>query len=471
MSSKTSERSVTAAWRISVGSTLVFALGTTVAFLLLHQYVSREIQRRSDAWLTGEVSVLSDVAERTPRGALYDRIVDEVAELATKEIPPGHGAVADPTQAVFFLETDAKGAVKLWVGPQNSTVFTEAIVRRHFQPESPMDVKIPGHATPFRVAQIAADDGSQIYLGMSERNDRQVLGRMRRYFLIIFLAIVLLGFAITFVSSRRLLMRVQRVTETAAKIDQDNLQSRVPVISGNDEVAQLAATMNRMLDRISRTVEQLHSMSDALAHDLRSPITAVRGRLEMALMAEEPSRIQEPVAFAVEELDRIANLLTTSLDVTEARAGALRMHRSEFDLQQLLHAIAELYEPSLHEKEISIRLECDPSVMVKADAGLFHRMLANILNNAVRHLPAGSNLRIRLQREDDRIRLTVEDDGPGFPPEVLEHLFEKHVKGSSSTGHGIGLAFIHAVTTAHGGTIQGRNRAEGGTQLVIEIPA
>ena len=470
MSSKTNERGVTAAWRIALGSTLVFALGTMIAFLLLHEFVSREIQRRSDAWLTGEVSVLSDVAERTPRGVLYDRIVDEVAQLATKEIPAGISSESDPTQAVFFLETDGNNAVKLWVGPGGSAAFTRAITRNRFKPEMPMNVAIVGHENPYRVVQVVANDGSLIYLGMSERNDHQVLVRMRGYFLMIFVAIVLLGFAITFVSSRQLLRRVQRVTETAAKIDQDNLQSRVPGIPGNDEVAQLTATMNRMLDRISRTVEQLHSMSDALAHDIRSPITAVRGRLEQALMAEDPGKIKEPIAAAVEELDQLANLLTTSLDVAEARAGALRMHRTRFDLNQLIRSIVELYEPSLHERAISIRLEAEQGIEIEADAGLFHRMLANILNNAVRHLPSGSAVDLSLHRQDGMAWVKIEDNGPGFPPEVSARLFEKHVKGTSSTGHGLGLAFLHAVTMAHGGTIEGKNRAEGGTQLILGFP-
>ncbi len=470
MSSRTNERGVTAAWRIALGSTLVFALGTMIAFLLLHEFVSREIQRRSDAWLTGEVSVLSDVAERTPRGALYDRIVDEVAQLATKEIPAGISSVSDPTQAVFFMETDANDSLKLWVGPSDSAVFTRIITRNRFKPEIPINVAIAGHENPYRVVQFVANDGNVIYLGMSERNDHQVLVRMRGYFLMIFVAIVLLGFAITFVSSRQLLRRVQRVTETAAQIDQDNLQSRVPAIDGNDEVAQLTATMNRMLDRISRTVEQLHSMSDALAHDLRSPITAVRGRLEQALMADEPGRIKEPIAAAVEELDQLANLLTTSLDVAEARAGALRMHRTRLGLNQLVHSIVELYEPSLHERAISVRLQCEEGIEIEADAGLFHRMLANILNNAMRHLPPGSTVSLTLRRDDGMMWMTVEDNGPGFPPEVCARLFEKHVKGRSSTGHGLGLAFLHAVTVAHGGTIEGRNRTSGGTQLILRFP-
>jgi signal transduction histidine kinase len=470
MYSTTTKSGVTAAWRISLGSALVFALGTTIAFLLLHHYVAQEIQRRSDAWLTGEVSVLTDVAEKTPRGALYDRIVDEIAELATKEVPVGRGPVGDPSRAVFFLETDARNVLKLWVGPGDGGIFLRAIQQSHFTPSDPVNLHIAQFPVPYRVVQYLADDGSRIYLGMSERNDRQVLGRLRAWFLVIFIAIVLLGFAITFVSSRRLLRRVQGITETAAAIDEDNLQTRVPSTPGNDEVAQLAATMNRMLDRIARAVGQLHTMSDSLAHDLRSPLTAVRGKLEMALMTDHREQSEDNVASAIEELDRLSNLLTTSLDVAEAKAGALRMHQSRFSLNALVQSMTELYEPSLVEHRITLRIEEDSEIFLHADAGLFHRMLANLLDNAVRHLPPGSTVWIALQQEQDSLRLSIRDNGPGYPPEVQSRLFEKHAKGAASPGHGLGLAFVHAVVTAHRGEIVGSNRESGGTQLILKIP-
>ncbi len=471
MFSMTNKAGVTAAWRISLGSTIVFALGTTIAFLLLHHYVAQEIQRRSDAWLTGEVSVLTDVAEKTPRGALYDRIVDEIAELATKEVPVGRGPVGDPSRAVFFLETDAHSELKLWVGPGDGAIFLRAIQQSRFTPEHPVELPVAQFPIPYRVVQYIADDGSRIYLGMSERNDRQVLDRLRTWFLVIFIAIVLLGFAITFVSSRRLLRRVQGITETAAAIDENNLKSRVPATPGSDEVAQLAATMNRMLDRIATAVGQLHSMSDSLAHDLRSPLTAVRGKLELALMAGNREQSEEHVAAALEGLDRLSHLLTTSLDVAEAKAGALRMHRTRFSLNALVRSMTELYEPSLLEHHIQLHVEENAEILLDADAGLFQRLLANLMDNAVRHLPSGSNVWIALRQEQEFVCLRVWDDGPGFPPEVGLCLFEKHAKGNASHGYGLGLAFVHAVVTAHGGQIVGSNQEAGGAQLTIMIPA
>src|SRR5277367_4415350 len=105
-----------AAWRISLWATLAFACGTVVVFIFLHQFVAGDIQRRTDAWLAGEAGVLSDVAARTPKGALYTRVVGEVAELASREVPHSRRANAGPNDSVFFLQTAADGSVALWVG-------------------------------------------------------------------------------------------------------------------------------------------------------------------------------------------------------------------------------------------------------------------------------------------------------------------------------------------------------------------
>uniref|UniRef100_E6PXD6 histidine kinase n=1 Tax=mine drainage metagenome TaxID=410659 RepID=E6PXD6_9ZZZZ len=465
----------TAAWRISIWSTLVFALGTTIAFVVLHHYVARVVEQRSDAWLLGEVSVLSDVAVRTPRGALYDRIVDEIAELATKEVPADPGRKTDATHSVFFIETGSDHQLKLWVGSDNSAPYLDAIGRSRITPGHPVDVAVRGFSTPYRVVQYRTEDGNHIYLGMSERNDRHVLGRMRAYFFAIFIGIVLLGFALAFFTTKRLLRRVQRITETAARIDQDNLQSRVPTTRVNDEVAQLAGTLNHMLDRIARAVHQLHTITDSLAHDLRSPITAIRGKMELALLANQQENASEPIVSALEELDRLSDLLTRSLDVAEAEAGALRLHRSNLEVGELIQTMIELYEPSLAEHDLQVALYRLNSVTIQADPGLLHRMMANLFDNAIRHLPRGSSVSITLESRAPESRgaigrLTMEDDGPGFPTEVRDHLFDKYAKGLQSTGNGLGLAFVEAVVTAHGGTIAATNTPQGGARLMIDLP-
>ena len=472
MSSATSSRrGITAAWRISGWSTLIFAVGAIVAFFFLHRFVSHEIQRRSDAWLLGEVEVLGDVAERTPKGILYDRIVDEIAELATKEVPSEGQSPLDPNESVFFLELGPDSAVKLWVGRGNSADYLSPIRAAKISPGTPGNISVVGAPIPFRIVADKTEEGDTIYLGLSERNNRMLLRRLRVYFFSSGATIVLFGFILVFVTSRRTLARVESVTNIAARIGQNDLKSRVPEVAGNDEIARLARTVNGMLDRIEKSVNQLHTITDSLAHDLRSPMTAIRGKLEMVLLADTAGQWSDPLGSAVEEIDRLTELLTKSLDVAEANAEALRLRRQHLDLNALLRTIVDFYEPSLTDRGIQVALYSTGPATIFADSALMHRMLANLLDNAGKHLPAGSTVTFRLSSGAGQLQLIVDDDGPGFPPETLTHLFERFVKGPNSKGTGLGLAFVEAVVRAHDGQITAQNRTPQGAFFTIILPA
>jgi signal transduction histidine kinase len=178
----------------------------------------------------------------------------------------------------------------------------------------------------------------------------------------------------------------------------------------------------------------------------------------------------EPIVSAIEELDRLTEFLNTSLDVAEAKADALRLNRSEIDLNELLRSMIDLYEPSMVEKGLTIRFQGCGRMNVMVDAALIHRVIANLLDNALKHLPASSSVSVRLRAEADGVVLLVEDNGPGFDADVMLHMFEQRVKGRESKGHGLGLAFVEAVVRAHGGTVTASNREEGGVRLVIVLP-
>jgi hypothetical protein len=171
-----------AAWRISLWATLAFACGTMLVFVGLHRFVADDIQRRSDAWLSGEVEVLGDVAERTPKDALYGRVVGEVAELAGKEVPNRQLAEGSANDSVFFLQTGADGSPKLWGGAGGGGENLNAIRASAIVSDHPTDLHVKGFGIPFRVASIRMDDGSFIYLGLSERDELRVLNNLRLRF-------------------------------------------------------------------------------------------------------------------------------------------------------------------------------------------------------------------------------------------------------------------------------------------------
>lgn len=460
----------TAAWRISFWSTLAFAAGSVVLFLLIQRFASHEIQKRTDAWLSGEVETLGDVAERTPKNALYDRIVDEVAELATKEVPRELQAGGDPNQSVFFIETGSDNRLKLWVGKGDSKPFLAAITQTTISPGNPVDIWVPGFYHPFRVTVVQTPAGDRIHLGLSEAHDIHVLRRMRVRLFSICLGIVVLGFAIVFFATKRMLDRVHRITRTANRIGQHDLRSRVPEVRGSDEIAQLARTLNKMLDRIENSVNQLHTITNSLAHDLRSPMMAIRGKLELALLADHDGSWSDPIASAVEELDRLSDFLTKSLDVAEASADALHLRRVPIDLDESLRSMVDLYEPSFTERGLKLQLRSPSALVVSSDSALLHRMLANLLDNALKHLPPGTTIFLQLHSLDGFGRLEIEDDGPGFPPEVVDRPFDRYVKGHNSTGSGLGLAFAEAVVRAHGGQIKATNGVRGGAWIVVDLP-
>jgi len=465
---KTKMRS--AAWRVSMWGALAFAFGTMVLFVFLHGFVSNDIQRRSDAWLSGEVEVLADVAERTPKDALYGRVVKEVAELASKEVPDRQKSDDALNNSVFFLQLAPDGSQALWVGEGDGSLHLNAIRSTRMAPDIPSDIRVTGHEIPFRVVSDRLQNGSLIYLGLSERDELRVLRNLRLRFVLIWLLIVSFGAAIVFYTTRRMLGHVRRITEAASRIGESDLSSRVPTTRRRDEVAHLAFTLNRMLDRIENSVHQLHTITDSLAHDLRSPLTAVRAKLEMSLTMGVRGEDSESIVSAIEEIDRLTEFLNKSLDVAEAKADALRLERVEIDLNEVLKVMVDLYEPSLFEQGLQIRLLSGEPAVISADAALVHRMISNLFDNELKHLRPTSTVTVSLHSFDGSALLVVEDDGPGFAREVLPNIFKSRAKGPNSNGRGLGLAFVEAVVRAHNGMIEASRSEAGGARIAIVLP-
>lgn len=471
MSSETSKPvAKSAAWRISFWGTLAFALGSLVIFIFLHQFIANDIQRRNDAWLWGEVSLLGDVAERTPKDALYSQVVGEIAEVVRKEVPNKKRSLNNTNDQVFFLQMGENRTLKLWIGANAGETTLRAIQQSRIVPDKPVDLYVNGIPTPFRLVSILIEDGSRIYLGLSEEDQLRVLNGLRVDFVVLWLIIVLFGFALIFSISRGLLKYVQRITDAASRIGRSDLTTRVPTTRRADEVAHLAVTLNNMLDRIEGLIHQLHSMTDSLAHDIRSPITAVRGKLETLLTARLAEEQTELVASSIESLDHLSQFLTESLDVAEADADALRLTRSEVDLEEILTSMIDLYQPSMAERDLRVDFKHPDPVKINADPALIHRMVSNLFDNALTHLPSGSTVTILLGAGEDSATVTIEDDGPGFDPDMIQHIFERYRKGKESSGYGLGLAFVQAVARAHGGTAKAENCGARGARIFIELP-
>ena len=164
-----------------------------------------------------------------------------------------------------------------------------------------------------------------------------------------------------------------------------------------------------------------------------------------------------------------ASILVAALDLAEADAGALQLRKEPLDLAALIQQMVDLYQPTMAEHRHQLTTELQP-VLVEADLSLMNRLIANLLDNEVAHLPAGCCVNILLQARDREAEILIEDNGPGFPLELRDRVFERFVKGKASTGHGLGLAFVDAVAKAHGGSVTVAERAGGGALISLSIP-
>ena len=459
----------TAAWRMSAKTTVAFAVGSAIAFAIMYSMAAREIQHRSDAWLSGEADVLADISINTPRDALNDRIVEEVAELASHEVPDELNSQGQHVNTVFFVLT-GNDTPPIFVGPGSKDDFLKALSELQFQPGVPASLNVAGWTKPFRVVYHPRGSDGATYLGFADIAAERMLHRLTGGFVLVWWGMVVLGFLISFAGAYRTLMRVERITERVDHIGSDDLGSRLPVSNSSDEIARLSATFNRMLDRIEASVNQLRLITDSVAHDMKSPVTSIRGSLEIALSDGEDSRWRDSVENAIESLDRLLRMLNTTLDLAEAQAGALKLRKETVNVSDLIQQLADLYQPAMaeHNQELSLHLESQ--LMVEADVALLNRAIVNLLDNELTHLPAGSRVAISVRSADNHAEVLIQDNGPGFPAELRGRIFERFVKGAHSKGHGLGLAFVSAVARSHGGTVTIADVPEGGAQISLKLP-
>ncbi len=460
----------TAAWRISIWTTLAFAVGTAVAFFIVYGFVAKGVRGHIDAWLAGEAEVLAQVSADTPRDSVYDRIVEEVAELATQEMPKELNSRGQQLNSVFFLQVNPNNSDPLWVGGGSKERFVEAIRSANLVPGVPQSIHIADEKAPYRVVLRDQSLGSRVYLGISDRGARHTLHQLTRRFFAVWAGVALFGFLISYVSARRTLLRIERITETASHIGSEDMSERLPEPANSDEISRLARTFNHMLDRIQSSVNQLRAVTDAVAHDLKSPVTSIRGTLETALLQNDEDKLRDSIGQAIEGLDGVSQVLNTTLDLAEAEAGALKLDRQPIDLSDAVMQLIDLYQPAMAERHHVLTADIAEHVMVDADATLINRTVSNLLENELVHLRAPSKIRISLHSQDGSAELVVQDNGPGFPPDIGARAFERFVKGKHSPGHGLGLAFVDAVIQSHGGRIKISESPEGGAVISVSLP-
>jgi signal transduction histidine kinase len=257
--------------------------------------------------------------------------------------------------------------------------------------------------------------------------------------------------------SRRFLARTDAIARTCRAIMAGNMKDRIPLRGGQDEIDRLAATVNAMLDRIAALMENLRQVSNDVAHDLRTPLTHLRPKLEQArAQAHSTADYEAALDGAIASADRMLSLFAGLLRIAQIEGGARRAGFAPVDLAGILRKLGEVYGAVAEDSGHSLKIAPAPPCTVSGDPELLFQMLANLVENAIVHTPAGTQIGVGLEIGGAQAVLRVTDDGPGIPPAARDKIFQRFYRldaSRSTPGHGLGLALVAAVAELHGGTV------------------
>ncbi len=321
-------------------------------------------------------------------------------------------------------------------------------------------LRVAGHHHPQmvlgRCAALTAT--TQLFVG----RDTFTMDATRERILHAFAWVALGTFAFAMVAGlflgRRFMARVDAITQTCERVISGKFDERIPMRGRGDEWDRLARAINEMLDRISSLLENLQQVSSDVAHDLRTPLTRLRNRLEAA--REKSTGVVDysaAIANALEDTDKLLSMFSALLRISQIEAGTRVQTFAPVELSTLLEKLYQLYLPVAEDCGHTLTRELAQQLTIRGDAELLTQLFSNLIENALRHTPAGTHIRLSVAAVNGECMASVVDDGPGVPPEDLGKVTRRFYRGSSSRsteGHGLGLSLVAAIAQLHGARLQ-----------------
>jgi signal transduction histidine kinase len=271
--------------------------------------------------------------------------------------------------------------------------------------------------------------------------------------------------------SARLMRRIETVSNASRNIISEDLRQRLPVTRAGDELDHLADSINAMLDRIETLMEDLRQVTTDIAHDLRTPLTRLRQRIELASRPGiDVEGLRNTLAVSVTEIDSILSIFGALLHIAQLQSGPRRAAFKEVDLTQLLGTIIELYKPMAEENGQLLLETIDQPLCVLGERELLMQLFANLTENALRHTPRGTTVSIRASRLQDKITVSIVDNGPGIPHNMREKVLQRFFRlevSRTTLGNGLGLSLANAIVKVHDAKLELGNAEPGLRASVI----
>ncbi len=451
-------------FRLTVWYALIFTLTSVLALSIFYYHISKVTMENTDDELLEELEefyalmkeggvdqvTLEIVMEsESEGGGVFYRLITmdgSILKELNMEAYEGVGVSADALAAIgkkeqYFFET----------------------------------ISIPGNDYKVRIIYGAISPSMIFNMGISLEDNYEFLGIFRNLILLLMIPLFFVAAFIGWFLARHALKGVEEVTQTAIEISKGSIDKRVEVKRRHYEIDRLANTFNEMLDRIQTLIKGMHEMNDNVAHDLRSPLTRIRGIAEMTLVGNGSMHdYTEMAANTIEECDKLIEIINTMMDITETEAGVNQFKSEPLNIVDLVLSACDLFDPIAKEKEIQLITLLPETLVIDGDKSKMQRLITNLLENAIKYNKEGGTVTISVKQENQLVNIQVEDTGVGIPEEDLPHIFERFYRcdrSRSLAGIGLGLSLAKAIVRAFNGDIRVKSALDRGSSFQVILPA
>jgi signal transduction histidine kinase len=314
-------------------------------------------------------------------------------------------------------------------------------------------------------------DGRSLEVARDNDDREDVLERSRRAFFWATLPMILLGALASFLFARKTLAPVRGLIAVMKEVQEGKTEARVDRTGNGDELDMLSGIFNQMIARVESLILRMRESLDNVAHDLRTPMTRMRGLAEQALQSESLSDAKEALSETVESSEQILTVLNTVMDISEIESGTLKLNPVSLDISEVLHQCMDLYSIVAEEQGISLSMESQ-SIIFQADARI-RQAIANLVDNALKFSPSGTAVLLSAEREENRLAIRVRDQGFGIANEDLARIWDRLYRADrsrSTRGSGLGLSLVKSIVQAHGGSVGVKSQVAVGTTFEIVLP-
>jgi signal transduction histidine kinase len=441
----------------------IFFLSSLILFALVYFTLSLSLQKKDREIILLE---LKECVAQYQRGGV-DALQNEVEfEKHASGKNPFFVRLRRPANKTIFLNTPDQ-----WANFDLKQLERRAIKdNRHWLYLTTMDSE-----DTFEVVIHAFPDGSLLEVGKSITSRKAVLKRFRAIFAGITIPMIFIGLVGGAFLSFRALRPIRYLINTIRLIiDTGEMESRMPTRKRGDELDELSILFNRMLEKIETLMKGMREGLDNVAHDLRTPMTRLKGVAEIALQSDQNIVVlRETLSDCLEQSERILTMLNTLMDVSEAETGMIKLNLEEVSIPNLIEEVVDLYNYVAEEKGISIETNLPKEISLTADRSRLRQVIANLLDNAIKYTPSGGRVDIEALQKEYQIVVTVRDTGIGITTEELPRIWNRLYRGDRSRhqrGLGLGLTLVKAIVQAHEGYIEVSSEPGAGSLFVVHLP-